>query len=91
MYKDTDWYATCTECEAGTKTGDECKNLPKPEDLIDYPEIDKTKCLDIEWGTGREHTADDNFGEKMRFFSQYYVSRFLIAKVCLTGPKLLLF
>ena len=70
VYKDTEYYATCTACEAGTKTGDECKKLPKPEDLIDYPTIDKTKCLDIEWGTGREHTAADKFGEKAKILSE---------------------
>ena len=68
MYKDTKYYDTCKACEAGTKTGDECKTLPKPISLIDFPDIDKTKCLDIEWGTGREHTADDNFGKRLLHF-----------------------
>jgi hypothetical protein len=66
LYKDTEHYANCTACAAGTKTGDICKKLPKPEDLIDFPKINKTKCIDIEWGTGREFTADNNFGKCYR-------------------------
>ncbi|XP_063693509.1 uncharacterized protein LOC134825283 [Bolinopsis microptera] len=93
LYKDTDWYAICTECEAGTKTGEECKTLPKPEDLIDFPEIDKTKCLDIEWGTGREHTADDNFGncietktdDTHRYITSNNVPDFYVNSYCPIG------
>ncbi|KAL5246790.1 hypothetical protein ACHWQZ_G018854 [Mnemiopsis leidyi] len=93
VYKDTEYFDTCTACDAGTKTGDECKNLPKPEDLIDYPDIDKTKCLDISWGTGRENTADNNFGNCMamktdsthRYITSNNVPDFYVNPYCPIG------
>ena len=35
-----------------------------------FPTLDNTTCLSITWGSGREHTAANNFGEIIMFSEQ---------------------
>lgn len=67
LYEDTEYYQTCVDCEAGERSGEECSSLPRPDlvDPVEYPEIDQTSCLELEWGTGKENNAANNYGNCM--------------------------
>ena len=65
-FSDTEFYDTCKACEAGTTTGDDCRPPEREEEedeVVDYPELQANCITGMEWGTGAEHTSDDNFGE----------------------------